>query len=494
MVSNKKAIVIGAGVAGLASALRLRKAGFEVDVFEADATYGGKIKEYKNKIGYRFDSGPSLFTLPELVNELFVLCDKNPSTHFQYFTLPTVTRYFFDDGVVIDSFTNAEKFAFEAAQKVNIDPNKIISFLKKQEKSYSILAPIFIENPIHLLARLLKIKNIPALFHVSNPLLIVSLNRINKSFFKNKYITQIFNRYGTYNGSNPYTMPSLFNIISHLEHNVGAYLPKEGMRQIPNSIYQLCVNEGVKFYFNQKVEAIITEENKARGVLIGSKPYFGDEIICNMDVNLAFERLLPQIKPPKLFLVNEKSTSALIFHFSVSHSFEKLDLHNILFANNYKEEFDYLFHKKELYHDPTIYIYISKKVVENDAPAGCENWFVMINTPHLKSQNEVFDQTQKMKTIILEKIMKVLSIDLRSFIVDENVITPSDLAQHTSAYLGSLYGGSSNSILSAFVRHPNFSKVKNLHFCGGTVHPGGGVPLCLLSAKITSSLILEKYS
>ncbi len=132
-------------------------------------------------------------------------------------------------------------------------------------------------------------------------------------------------------------------------------------------------------------------------------------------------------------------------------------------------------------------------MVDSDAPLSQENWFAMINARHVTKSDKSID-TGAMRNIIINKIQQRLNFDLNKYIEHERIITPSNIASNTNSYLGSLYGASSNSMMSAFRRHPNFSQIKNLYFCGGTVHPGGGIPLCMLSAKITSELILENHS
>lgn len=487
-----KAIIVGAGIAGIATAIRLQKQGYEVIVFDSASVVGGKIKSYKWQ-NFRFDTGPSLFTLPKLVDDIFELCGKNPRQYFDYQPLKLVTKYFYSDGITIDSYSNPEKFAEEVELKLQVKKSVIHKFLQKQKRNYELLAPIFLENPIHIFSRLLKIKNIPALICVSNPILLFPMNLVNSYIFKNKYLTKIFNRYGTYNGSNPYKMPSLFNIISHLEHNVGAYLPSKGMVEIVNSLNKLALEMGVQFRLNSFVDEIIIENNTAIGVISNQNKYFSDIVISNMDVDFSYKKLLKTQKAPSIHINTPKSTSALIFHWAINKNFSELDVHNIMFADNYKAEFEYLFNKKITFFDPTIYVYISSKQVPKDAPNDSENWFVMINMPHLTDKNIDYD-IDNIKKIITDKINKQLKTDINKYIIHENITTPQSLQNTTHSYLGSLYGGSSNTILSAFLRHPNFSSIKKMYFCGGTVHPGGGIPLCLLSAKITSELIAEKYN
>tara|TARA_B100000925_G_C21857071_1_gene408309 strand:- start:163 stop:690 length:528 start_codon:yes stop_codon:yes gene_type:complete len=166
-----------------------------------------------------------------------------------------------------------------------------------------------------------------------------------------------------------------------------------------------------------------------------------------------------------------------------------LDLHNIFFASDYKKEFESIFEKKELYDDPTIYVNITSKDVKSDAPKGCENWFVMVNAPHNTNQNWKSD-IKVLKKNIINKLEKILKVSIDDKLIKEKIYSPVDLDKNTNSHLGSLYGTSSNDMFSSFLRHPNFSrKIKNVFFCGGSVHPGGGIPLCILSSKIISDLI-----
>ena len=166
-----------------------------------------------------------------------------------------------------------------------------------------------------------------------------------------------------------------------------------------------------------------------------------------------------------------------------------MGLHNILFSENYEEEFDILVNKKSIYNDPTIYINITSKHTAGDAPKGCENWFTMINVPNNSGQDWDKLITDARKNLIT-KVNRILKTDINPFIECEMILDPRVIEQRTSSAFGAIYGNASNNKFAAFMRHANFSKdIKNLYFCGGSVHPGSSIPLCLLSAKITAGLI-----
>lgn len=487
-MQKKKAIVIGAGIAGIASSIRLANSGFDVEIYEANSYPGGKLTEIT--LGdYRFDAGPSLFTLPNLVDELFTLSGKNPSDYFQYIQLEEFTRYFYDDGTQLTAYAQPQKFAEEIAKNTSEKASNVIRFLEKSKELYNLTADIFLFNSLHRLKTYTNLKAIATFFQLYKIDALRSMNKANASYFNDKRIVTLFNRFATYNGSNPFKAPATLNVIPHLEHNIGAYFPLKGMYSITLSLVALAKSLGVQFHYNTFVKSITYNNNKASGIEINNKRINADVIVCNMDIVHAYRKLLPNLKEPTKITNQSKSSSAIIFYWGIKRTFAELHLHNIFFSNNYEEEFETIFHKKEIYDDPTVYINITSKLKPDDAPKDCENWFVMINVPHNSGQQWqqlVMDARKN----ILKKISKRLAVNIEEYITVEEVLDPLLIEARTSSHLGALYGSNSNNWNSAFLRHANYSsQLKNLYFCGGSVHPGGGIPLSLLSAKIVSDFI-----
>ena len=278
-------------------------------------------------------------------------------------------------------------------------------------------------------------------------------------------------------------------VIQHLESHYGTYIPEGGMHSITKSLYKLAKRKGVIFNFKKLVSEIILEKNKATGLIVNGKKLSFDTVISNMDIYPTYEKLLPKIKLPRNVKSQARSSSAVIFYWGISKIFKNLDLHNVFFSKDYQSEFDSIFIQKNIYDDPTIYVNITSKEIRTDSPENCENWFVMVNTCADNGQNWDLE-VKKLKKIVVERLEKALGKSIAPFIEQEKIFTPKTIEERTKSYKGSLYGTSSNNLFSAFLRHPNFSrKIQNLYFCGGSVHPGGGIPLCLLSSKITTELI-----
>ncbi len=474
--------VIGSGVAGLASAALAACKGHDVSVFEANSRLGGKAGEIR-EAGFRFDRGPSLFTMPEVLDELFTTCGKNSSDYYSYSRLPVITKYFYPNGKVFHAYAEAEEFAQEFERVFGEPSDNVLDYLHHAQKVFELTEEVFIRHPLRQAWRYIPKYVIPKAASLRRLNAFTTLDTLHKKFFTTPEAVQLFNRYATYNGSDPYRSPGTMAIISHLEHNRGAFIMDKGMHQVVQSLVELGKDLGVQYHTNSSVDEILLKGRKACGIRSGNKKYSFDRVITNMDVQSTYYKLLPSIKPPQKILNQEKSSSALIFYWGVDGEHSDLDVHNILFSADYKQEFIALKNGKVI-DDPTVYIYISKKHIPSDAPSQAENWFVMINVPHDSGQdwNKIVEKT---KENVFAKVESMLDISLNDKIQFEQVWTPKGIESDTSSYAGALYGNASNSPFSSFFRHSERNaSLKNLRFVGGGGHPGGGVPLCILSAQI----------
>lgn len=485
---TKQAVIVGAGIAGIAAAIRLGVKGYQVTVFEANDYPGGKLTAFEQD-GFRFDAGPSLFTMPHYVDALFALAGKNPRNYFNYSKKDISCTYFWDDGTQLAAWADQTAFAKEVEQKLGVPVAKIKTRLQKSRKMYELAGRIFMEKPLNRFSTWWSRDVAKTMLRLPQLDLLKSMHKANADQLENPKLVQLFDRYATYNGSDPYRAPGILNMIPYLEHGVGTFLPEKGMHQITTSLVALAEELGVNFRYNSRVNKIIVEGGKAIGVALDNETFEADIVLSNMDITPTYRKLMPEVKAPETKLRQEKSSSALIFYWGIKKQFEPLGLHNIFFSSDYKQEFEELFKGIVPATDPTVYVNITSKEIPEDAPAGSENWFVMVNVPTHQGQDwEAL--IPQYKEIIIKKLNAVLKADLSSLIVTEAVLSPPEIERRTSSAGGSLYGTSSNSRYAAFLRHPNdHSSIKGLYFAGGSVHPGGGIPLCLLSAKIVSELI-----
>lgn len=484
---KQKAAVIGAGIGGLATAIRLAVKGYDTHIYETGSRTGGKIGEIR-LAGCRFDTGPSLFTLPELVDELFTLAGENPRRHFRYMSLESSCRYFWDDGTLLNAWTDRQRFAGEAERVTGEPHENIIAFLDECAELYTLTSGIFIFSPFYRLENFRKPESLNVARNFRKLNAFSTMHGVISRRFRSPKLIQLFDRYATYNGSSPYRAPGTLNVIAHLEHNMGAFFPEKGMREIVDSLELLAGRCGVTIHTGEEVVSVLKEGKIVKGVetVSGITPF--SVVISDIDVIPFYRNLLKEEASARKQESQERSTSALIFYWAMNRRFEELDLHNIFFSSDYPGEFRAL-RQGQVSRDPTVYLFASSRVVPADAPEGKDNWFVMINVPCDTGQ----DWRQVVSTAradIIRKLSRRLGSNIQESIEAEELLDPLQIGTLTASYRGALYGSSSNSRFAAFRRHPNVkSRYENLWFVGGSVHPGGGIPLCLASAKIACDMI-----
>lgn len=489
---KQEAVIIGAGVAGLAASIRLGCMGYQVHVFEKNDFPGGKLSEFSQD-GYRFDAGPSLFTQPDNIEALFHLAGEPIADYFQYRRVPVACHYFFSNGKRVKAWADKERFASEMETQLGEPRENLTQYLGKSEDLYKNVGELFLKHSLHRPADFSIAEITKALGTVRLPYLFQSLNKYNKHQFKTPEAAQLFNRYATYNGSNPYKAPAMLSLIPHLEMNEGTFYPEGGMISITHALYRLALKKGVKFHFNCPVEQILVNKGKVTGIKAAGKDIAAGLVVSNQDVYFTYKNLLKNGAMATKVLKQERSSSALIFYWGIKHDFKELGLHNIFFSADYEEEFRHIFSEGTVCGDPTIYINITSKMEGGMAPDGCENWFVMVNVPANTGQDWGSLKAGTRKKV-LDKLSRVLKVEVESLVSSEETLDPLSIESKTMSYMGSLYGTSSNSKMAAFLRHPNFGKgYKGLYFVGGSVHPGGGIPLCLRSAAIMSQMVATDF-
>ncbi len=492
MIIDNKIAIVGAGLGGLAAAIRLAKNGYEVHIFEKNLQPGGKagvISEGR----FRFDTGPSLLTMPFILEELFQYAGEDIKNYLSVEKLNELCKYYFHDGSNLTAYSNLDKFADEINNKTSESYSNVRKYFDYCKNIYDLTADLFLYHIPKNIMNYFSLGALNTLLKINKIDPFRTMHEANSKFFKDEKVIQLFDRYATYSGSSPFLAPATLNIIPYVEFFLGGYFVKEGIYSIADSLFKVAKKIGVNFHFNSPVERIIIESNSIKGIIVNNEVLDFHRVVSNADISFTYNTLLNK-KPGQKNNTSgyEPSLSGLIFYLGIRGLYPGLGIHNILFSENYKKEFEDIFEAKICPEDPTVYIHISSKYKANDAPEGHENWFVMINTPHVENQDWEKEIERSRKNII-KKINKILKIDITNRIVSEKILTPQDIQKSSNSFKGSIYGISSNSKKNAFMRHPNTSsKVRELYFCGGSVHPGGGIPLVLLSGKNVSELILKK--
>lgn len=489
---SKKVAIVGGGLGGISAALLLSNLGFKVDLYERNATLGGKISEVQEN-GFRFDTGPSLLTLKNVVNSLFFQVGEKLEDYIDLIPISPISKNFFDDGTIIKTYSDIESTYDEISKLSKRDAESFRKYISYAEKIYNNAADIFLYQPMHEVIKLIKESRFPSLLNALKIDSFRTMHKANSHFFENKKIIQVFDRFATYNGSSPYEVPATLNIIAYVELILGGYYIKGGIYRLIEALEKLLMKNNVAIHKNTKVNKILHSNGKFRGIEVNKEKLDYDYCIANSDIVYTFENLIEGFQSRKEKLKKlEPSLSGIVFLWGVSQENDELEHHNVLFSANYKEEFEFIFNHKQVINDPTVYIAITSKADKHHAPKNHENWFLLINSPYL-SENQNWDEMiKKTRNSVIKKLTNIINFSDKN-IAYEKIISP---LEHHNQYLsnkGSIYGISSNDRMSAFKRYPNRSReIENLYFAGGSVHPGGGIPLVILSGANCTELIAEK--
>jgi len=494
-----KVLVIGAGVGGMTAAARLAKSGHKVAIYEASARTGGKCRtEWIN--GFAFDTGPSLLTLPAVYKDFFLKTGKRLEHVLNIIPVDPAFSYRFADGkeVIFSNLSHHKtRDAIVAAfgESAGNDWHKIMS---RAERMWSASRVQFVESELKSVFHLLKSKSlITDLIEIAP---FTSLRKLTNRYTNSPYIRKIIDRYATYTGSDPRRVPAVLLTIAFVEEAFGAWHLKGGIGKLSEALEERCRDLGVEIFLDTPVAEILHQKNQVTGILLKNGTQItADIVVANADSEIIYSKLLPN--KPKVTQKARRNLaksipslsgfSLLIGLKADTSGGPSLSHHSVLFPENYDDEFDAIFKRKEPVPDPAIYICAPKDETMVQNP-GDESIFVLVNAPRHEPEGGCDWNKPGLKESYAQLIIKKLAernVDIRERISVMEIRTPADLEQSVNAPGGSIYGTSSNGARSAFRRAKNRSPLKGLYCVGGSAHPGGGLPLVGISAEIVANAI-----
>ncbi|MGF1656171.1 MAG: phytoene desaturase family protein [Verrucomicrobiales bacterium] len=475
--TETECLVIGGGLGGLACAALAAKQGWQVSLFEKNPALGGKLGTYE-KAGFSWDTGPSLITMPEVLEEIWTVF--GACFPYELVRLPSTCRYQWEDGTVIHE--DVEFWQRPECTK----------FLKHAAGLWEVSEGPFLRHDIRDLAGWKSLPGFGSLRHLPKLMSLQSLSDFLKRFFPEQHLHQLFCRFATYNGSSPYRTPAAFAIIPYVQAAFGGWYVRGGLYQIVEGLKELALSVGVQIHTGTEVTKVAPSGEGFEVVLADGTRRYAAKVVCNMDVLSAYHSIFPEVERERFFTRKVRHTdvslSGMVLLLGLRGTTEGLEHHNIFFSRDYRSEFEAL-SAGELAERPTIYVAIDSKTEPERAPEGHENWFVLVNAPDCRTGQVDWDSV---KESYADTVLSQLENDfglkgLRDRVVVRELISPADFEQRHRSWGGSLYGFASHGLDSAFTRPPLASKsMPGLYFVGGTTHPGGGIPLVLRSAMMVA--------
>jgi phytoene desaturase len=472
----------------MAVALRLAVRGWHVRVFENGASLGGKMNRWECD-GFRFDTGPSLITMPWVFEELFVEAGERIADHLQIRQVNPLARYIFADGGQLEVDASLPRWLSTLREA---QPQGDIQFLKMMR-----LGARLFELSRHTFFRRAPSEppdweTFAALRHLPLRRAWGSYQKTVHSFFSSPRLRQVYERFPTYVGSSPARIPATLMLIPYLEHAFGAWHVVSGLYTIIERLREMGEKRGVRFLTGCRVTRIGTRSKRIEGVeLADGSTHACSVAILNGDASI-LPALLGQSESASI-PEKDRSLSGFVVLFGLSKRLTDAAHHTVCFSADYKKEFDELFSQRKFPEDPTVYVSIPSRDDPGLAPSGCETLFVMANAP--ANDSDLWDpgSVQAVKTSVMARLAKSGFPPFENDITVQNVVTPRQMAERYLMPGGAIYGTNSHGWRNAFFRPPNrHKKIGGLYFVGGSTHPGGGTPTVLLSAHIVSEMI-RKY-
>jgi phytoene desaturase len=498
VTAKASAAVIGAGMGGLSAAIALAARGLRVTVFEQLDRPGGKLGELHTE-GFRWDTGPSVITMRDVFESLFARAGRRLEDYVELTPLEPITRYFWRDGLTLDAVSDEAAMRRAIAAFSAVDADGYSDFMRHTAALFRIVKEPFLYRRKPGLRDLAGLPMRDALKIDA----FRSMHASVRTFFSDPRLVQLFDRFATYNGSSPYQAPATLNTIAHVEMAGGAYYPRGGVFALARAFERLAIELGVTICYGARVRKVLVSGGRARGVATDIGMVDTDLVVCNADYAHARATLLrdkphtddqamSRFRPSRVLRAGlEPSCSGFVLFLGVRGAFDQLAHHNIFFGADYPREFDDIFKRKRPADDPTLYVCITSKTDSAHAPAGHENWFVLVNAPYLNPGVDWAREAGPYAERVLESLCAQSGLR-REQIVTREIMTPADIQTRYGGHFGAIYGYSSNSMWSAFMRPANRDGViRRLYYASGSAHPGGGVPLVTLSGMAAADCALE---
>jgi len=475
-LSGKSAVVVGGGIGGLAAALRLRRAGCRVTLLEKNDTVGGKVAERRAN-GFRWDLGPSLFTMPQILDRLFADLGEKRKDYLFLEPLSPACRYRWADGYQFDE----NEFFWSRPDSARL--------LRHAEGLFKLSAPAFLESdPSEIWKQVLNPSLLPLLRFLPAMSPFQSLATASRHFYSDPHLQQFLQRFATYNGSDPELTPATFAVIPYVQARFGGWYIRGGIRRLAEALFKLAEKHGIEIQTSAEAHSI-----DSKGVTLASgKKISADLIFHNGDVLRAYQKIIQHPCAPEMaskMAKPERAISGFVVLLGVRGKDPSLAHHNIFFSDNYPLEFQQMFREHRPAENPTIYLCLNSRTDPDSAPPEHDNYFLLVNAPANTTQIDWAKESPRYADRILQILDQTFLPGLRSKIVHQEWISPADFESRDGVVGGSLYGWASHGMIPSFLRPPIRSKLlPNLYFVGGTTHPGGGLPLVLLSAEIAVRL------
>lgn len=492
---SQKAIVIGAGLGGLSAAIRLQAQGWDVHIFEKNERPGGRMNQIEAQ-GFRIDMGPTLVMMPEMLHELFQIAGKRMKEYIDLIALSPSYQVHLGDGTRFNMTSNLHELMDQLEQRSPKDAARFFRYFEETHKKYRLSRKYFIERSFNKITDLVNPSTLLGMLQAKPYGTVASFT---KKYIKDPYLRAAFIFQTLYLGISPYKCPSVYSLLAYIELAEGVWFPRGGVFQIAKGLEKLFLDLGGKIHYRKKVSAFDYQGKKISGVRVQGQQFPADVVICNQDTGAALQELIPEnlrpSAPTKKIDALDYGCSCFMIYLGVNKKYPHMAHHTVVLPKQFDSVLGDLFEQGVPPQEPAYYICRPTATDASLAPEGNEVIYLLFPVPHLK-QYDKWDkeEIQLYRENLLKQVEETYLPDLRKHIVYEQIFTPRDFKSTYGILHGSAFGLSPLFFQSAYFRPRNVSPdIENLFFAGASTHPGGGIPVVLLSGRLVANEIAARF-
>jgi phytoene desaturase len=496
MSSGSSVAVVGGGLGGLAAACVAAARGHRVTLYDKNAWLGGKAAVL-NEAGFRFDMGPTILTVPRVLERIFAEAGRSVHDALDLRRLDPQWRCFFEDGSRIDLIENVDAMAaamdrFAPGQDVGDGYKK---FLAISENLHGVSERFFFWKAVQDLFDTIDIRanmNPSTLRDVLSLRMHSTVAGTIRGKVKDDRLAQMLDHFVQYVGSSPYGAPAVLCAIGHMQVSEGVWYPMGGTRAVAEGLAKLATDLGATMRSSDAVTGLDIRDGVLRGVRTANGTTVYDAVISNMDSVRTYRELVGgtvgKAYEKKAF---EPACSGVVLYLGLNRRYEHLGHHDFVFSRDPEEEFDFIYRKGEPAPDPTAYLAAPSGTDPSVAPDGGEALYVLVHTPYLRPHHDWSKMFPAYRQVILDKLKRTGGMpDLEERIVFERHLTPQDIHDRYHVLNGAIYGLASHGRMTGAFKPGNRSReVKGLYLAGGAAHPGPGMPMVMMSGWIAADAL-----
>ncbi|MGL4241804.1 MAG: phytoene desaturase [Beijerinckiaceae bacterium] len=483
------AIVIGAGIGGLACAVRLGARGYQVTIFENLEQAGGRANVYRQD-GYTFDAGPTIITAPHLLAELWTICGKRMEDEVPLVPMDPFYRIWFHDGSWLDCSGDTQAMEREVLRLSPGDLDGYRRFMKKAERIYQVGFEKLGNQPFNTPWDMAKA--VPEIVGLGG---LQSIFTMATRYVKDQRLRIALSFHPLFIGGNPLSASAIYALVVYLEKLWGVHFAMGGTGAFVKGLVRLIEGQGNQIFYSTQVASILTENGVAKGVRLATGEEFAaDIVVSNADANWTYEKLIPDADKGALMSLRMKklahTSGIFIWYFGTKKRFDDVMHHNIILGPRYEGLLRDIFYRKKLAEDFSLYLYRPTATDPSLAPKGCDAFYVLSPVPHLAAKVDWRAHAEPYRMAVQKRLEETLLPGLGEVIATSKVMTPLDFRDRFLAPSGAAFGMEPILSQSAYFRPQNRSHwLKNLYLVGAGTHPGAGITGVVTSARVTDELI-----